>query len=482
MALDMRAKLGESVASVQKFDIQADATTSSLEALKTYAIGIKTLHAHGTSDAVPFFKRAIELDSQFAKAYDALGAMYSNLGETELAAQNATQAYRLRDRVSEVEKYGILAAYFSFATGDLEKSISIYDTWIGVYPRDPVPANNRAISYWTLGSYERALAGFQSSQSLNADFVYLYRNMAYAYIALNRIQDAKSALGGMQQHGYEPEIAWDSFYTIAFLDNDLEGMKHELNIGLNRPQSRADAFLLGARTEAYHGRLSEARDWARKAANLQAAAGPQEVVSRNHATVALEEAEFGNWTAAKKEAISALPWAGRVSKAQAALAMAEIGQATYAREIVAKLEKAYPSDTILTHYWLPTIEAAIQIRQGNARGAVVTLEPSEEYELGSVFQRQGPLYPTYMRGLAYLSLRDGPKAAAEFQKILDHPGIVFNDPIGALAHLQLGRACGLFAEEQRTKAAYQKFLSLWKDADPDIPILKQAKAEYAKLQ
>jgi len=479
MASDMRAKLGESLASVQRFDLGAEATTSSLEALRAYSMANRTLHARGMLEAIPFFKHAIELDPDFAKAYLGLGKMYAGLGEANLAAENLTNAYNRRDRVSEREKYDISAEYFFQVTGELEKAIQTYQAWIQLYPRDSVPINNVANIYMILGQYDKAIEGYREGLRLEPDFVDAYTNLAFAYICLNRLQDAKAAVDGVKQNKLDPELGWEILYNIAFLRNDTAEMNRQMAGALGRPETESDALSVQASTEAYHGRLARARELLHRGLDSETRAGFREAAAWNQAIAASEEAEFGDSELAKRDAASALLlYPGQDVKMRVALTWARVGDAARASLLVSELEKSYPLNTIWNRYWLPTVKAAIKLADGNAAEAVTLLEPTLGYELGN----EGPLYPPYLRGQAYLRAHNGTAATIEFQKILDHPGMIANDPIGAFAHLGLARAYALKGDTAKARAAYQDFLTLWKDADPDIPILKQAKAEFAKLQ
>jgi eukaryotic-like serine/threonine-protein kinase len=475
----IRAKLGESLASVQKFEVRAEMTTSSLEALKAYSLADKTLHERGTRDAIPLFKRAIEVDPNFAKAYVSLGKMYANLDETNLATENFTKAYNLRERVSEREKYDISAEYFSSVTGELEKAVQTFQAWILLYPRDPTPRHNLGNLYLHLGQFDKAAQGYRESLELDPVFVYGYTALAYAYTALDRLEDAKTAIDGLKDHKLDPELGWSALYTIAFLRNDVAEMDRQSAGALRRPEAESDALERQSDTESYHGRLATARELSRRVVESQTRAGFQEVSARREAITAVQHAQCGSSTYALRGATSALSIGpGREIKARVALAFAIAGDTTRAKSLVAELERAYPLDTILHRYWLPTVNAVIWLKESNSTEAIQSLELTRGYELGL----PGPPYPLYMRGQAYLLAHNGPAAAMEFQKIVEHPGIVRNDVTGALAHLGLARAYVLESDTIKSRTAYQDFFALWKDADPDILILRQAKEEFAQLK
>jgi tetratricopeptide (TPR) repeat protein len=477
VASDVRTRLGESLASVQKFDVRSETTTSSLEALKEYSIANRTLYSHGSLDAIPLYKHAIELDPNFAAAYLALGKMYTNLGETALAEENLTKAYSLRDVVSEREKYDINAEYFSAVMGDLEKTVQNFQAWLQVYPRDSVALHNLSNIYMLLGQYERAIAGYR--EGMTPDFAYGYTNLANAYIARNDLKNAQLALDGLKQNHLDPNLGWNVSYEIAFLRNDESETTRLIAQALGRPDVESDALLLQANSEAYHGRVERARELLGRMVDSQTRNGLRENAAWNQAIGACQGAEFGDSEFAEHSATSALTLhPGRYVVVRAALALARTGNIVRAQSLVSEAEKNFPADTLLNKYWLPTVKASIKITERNPAEALALLEPTLGYELSIL----GPLYPAYIRGQAYMLENNAKAAVSEFQKIVDHPGVVLNDPIGALVHLQLGRAYSAIGDKKKAKAAFQVFLTLWKDADPDIPILKDARAEYAKLQ
>ncbi len=477
----LRAKLGESLATVQKFDVPVEATTPSLEALKAYSMGITTGRTKGDAEAIPFMKRAIELDPNFAMAYVGLAVEYSNLGRASLAAENAKRAYDLRDRVSERERYRISAFYFQYVTGEVEKATEAYELWAKSYPRDMVPHVNLGVIYSALGQYDKAIAETETQQRLEPSIVG-YGNLAGDYINVNRLKDARQTLQEAQQKNFDGLTIRADLYSLAFLAGDDAEMERQVAWAAGRP-GEEDQMLNGdADTQAYYGRLEKARDLARRAADSAVRADAKETGAQWLAYQGLREAELGNVTAARQGVSRALALApGRDVKVLAALVLARTGEISQATTILEGLQKSEPGNTYLKVYWFPVIEASIAMARQSPDPALVALEPSLPYELG------GPppgttMYPAYVRGLAYIAKRNGPSAAAEFQKFLDHSGVVQNFLLGSLAHLQLGRAYAISGETAKAKAAYKDFLSLWKDADPDIPIFKEAKAEYAKLQ
>ena len=484
VASSLRGKLGESMASVQKFDVPVEATTPSLEALKTFSMGIKTMREKGDPEAVPFMKRAIELDPNFALAYVSLGISYSNLGEPTLAAENIKKAYELRDHVSEREKLRISHAYFGTATGELEKANQVLQLWAQSYPRDATARGNLCNTYMTLGQWEKALADCNATVPLDPDVITTYGNLGLIHLALNRPDDAKATMDQARAQKLDGEWLHEVAYELAFLRNDPVEMERHVTWSIGRPGDEDLILSVHSDTEAYYGRLAKARDYSRRALESARGAESNEAGALWQANAALREAEFGNPAAAAQAIVAALTLApGRDVKVLTALAWARAGDNTRAKAAAAQLEKTYAQDTMVKFYWLPTIYAAIANNSGHAEESISLLEAARPYELGLPPQLQvGTLYPVFVRGQAYLVAHNGNAALIEFHKILDHRGIVLNFPVGALARLGLARAYSMQGDMANARSAYQDFLTLWKDADPDIPILKEAKAEYAKLQ
>jgi Flp pilus assembly protein TadD len=477
----LRRKLGESLATVEKFDAPVEATTTSLEALKAYSMGGRTARRTGDAEAIPFYKRAIELDPNFALAYQAMGTSYFNLSQADLAAENATKAYELRDRVSERERYRISTTYYHAVTGELEKAIGEYQLWSRSYPRDDTPHLNLGVIYQQLGQYDRSVVETTESLRLKPG-VTAYGNLAFDYIALNRLDDAEKVLREAQAKGFDGLYIRGNLYLLAFRRGDKKGMEEQLVWAAGRVGDE-DAMLSGqADTDAYYGRLVRARDYSRRASEAAERAGSKETAALWQAVAGVREAEFGNPAAAKQNAEAALSLhAGRDVRLLAALALARAGDTAKATRLVEQLETTASTDTMLKLYCLPTIHGAIEISKNNPAQGILDLEAAAAYELGGTLAFPY-LYPVWVRGQAYLAAHNGAAAAMEFQKVIDHSGIVVNQPIGSLAHLGLGRAYTLSGDNLKARAAYENFLTLWKDADPDIPIFIAAKSEYAKLQ
>ncbi|HXY03540.1 MAG TPA: tetratricopeptide repeat protein, partial [Terriglobales bacterium] len=483
-ASQIRNKLGESLRTIQKFDTPLEqATTPSLEALKAYSLGMRTWEVKGDSEAIPFFKRAIELDPNFAFAYLALGTNYDNLAQVSLAEANLNKAFELRDRVSERERVRITGEYYSIATGDEEKAIQAYEIWTKSYPRDDLAPLELGSEYMWLGQWEQALLETQESLRLERNDVVAYVNLAQIYLALNHLDEAKSTLQQALERKLDAGDLRLVMYNHAFLRGDAEEMRRQVEWGTGR--SGSEDLLLSAQSdsEAYYGHIRKARDFSRRAVESALRSGAKETAAIWQADAALWDAEIGHWEQARRGTATALMMgSGRAVRTLAALALARVGDARNADVDAEKLAKSNPTNTRLNYYWLTTIRAAIELGHKNPAKAIELLQPAGAYELAYSEPFQfGTLYPVYVRGEAYLALHQGSQAAAEYQKILYHRGIVLNCPTGALARLGLARAYAMQGDTAKAKAAYQDFLTLWKDADPDIPILKQAKTEYAKL-
>jgi Tfp pilus assembly protein PilF len=479
----LRTKLGESLPSVQKFEVPIAATTSSLEALKSYSMGITVGREKGDAPSIPFLKRAIELDPNFPMAYAGLAISYNNLGEPSLAIEYASKAYALRDRVTEREKLRITADYFR-ATGQLEKEAQTYELWIANYPNDSVPYNNLGANYSYMGRYDKVLAESLEAQRLEPNDVILNGNVGEAYLFLNRLDEAKASLDQTLTRKLDGGYLHLYLHYIAFLKGDSAQMEQQVAWGSGKPGD--EDLLLSAQSDSYafYGRVTQARDFSRRAVDSAVRTDSKETAALWQVNAALREAEFGNAAAARQGLSAALALApGRDVKVFAAIALARIGETARAKALVDDLEKNYSTNTILKLYWLPTARAAIELNKGDWSQVLRVLEAAAPYELGTPPPLQvGTIYPAYLRGQTYLLAHNGNAAVAEFQKIIDHRGIALNFVTASVAHLQIARAYAMAGDTVKAKAAYQDFLNLWKDAEPDIPVLKEAKAEYAKLQ
>ena len=479
----LRTKLGESLPSVQKFEVPIEATTSSLEALKSYSMGITVGREKGDAPSIPFLKRAVEQDPNFPMAYAGLAISYNNLGQPSLAIEYATKAYELRDKVTEREKMRITADYYR-ATGQLEKEAQTYELWIANYPNDSVPYNNLGANYAFMGRYDKTLVESLEAQRLEPNDVILAANVGEAYLYLNRFEEAKTSFDQTLAQKLDGGYLHLYLHYLAFLKGDWAQMEQHVAWGAGKPGD--EDLLLSTQSDsyAYYGRLRQARDFSRRAVDSAVRSDSKETAALWQVNAALREAEFGNAAEARQGVAAALALSpGRDVKVFAALTLARIGETARAKALVDDLEKNYGSNSVLKLYWLPTVKAAIELSKGDSAQVFRILEAAAPYELGSPPPLQvGTLYPAYLRGQAYLLAHNGNAAAAEFQKLLDHSGIVVNFVTASVSHLQIARAFAMAGDAAKAKAAYQGFVSSWREADPDIPILKEAKAEFAKVQ
>jgi serine/threonine protein kinase/predicted Zn-dependent protease len=482
---DLRGKLGETLASIRRFDTPVDdATTPSLEALKAFSLGLKTDNERGTAEAIPLFKSAIELDPNFAAAYSSLAVSYANLGQASLAAENATKAYDLRGRVSEREKYAIESFYYDATTGQLEKAEQTYQQWILSYPRDFVPHSNLGNTYILMGQWDKALPEGLEAVRLEPRVAAGYSNLGQIYIALNLLDEASATFQQALKQKLDAGYLRLWMYYLALLRNDRADMEQQVAWGTGKPGDEDPLLSAQSDTEAYYGRLIKAREFSSRAVNSAKHADAKETAALWEANAALREAEFGNSALARNDVATALALApGRDVEVLSALAYARAGNILPSQELVDKLNKEFPTNTLVQIYWLPVIRAAIELDRKDSSQAIELLQTPMSYDLAEPTPLQlGPMYPAYLRGEAYRQEHRGKEAASEFQKILDHRGVVVNFPLGAVAHLGLARAYALEGEVLKSGAAYRELFTLWKDADPDIPILKEAEAEYAKLR
>ena len=488
VSVEMRNKLGESLSSIQKFDTPLEqATTPSLKALKAFSSGMQTMRTKGPEAATPFFKHAVELDPSFAVAYAYLGVMASTALEPSLSVDYRTKAYELRDRASEAEKYWITATYHKGVTGNIPKAIEACDLWIQDYPRTELPHLYLGTAVLpVVGQNERAGEESMAGVRLRPDFPLAYAFGIRAYTALNRFDEAKATYAQALERKLHTPYIDVVMYQLAFAQNDTMGMaQHVAKLGGARSWDHTMLFLEGD-TAAYSGRLKDARELSRRAMDSAQRTGEKDAPALYSGTSGLREAWFGNTDEARRRATLALKLSsGRDLQYFAALAFAYAKDDARAKALADDLDKRFPEDTIVQFNYLPSVRGKLALNKGDASGAIRGLLVAAPYELGAtraIYLDWTAMFPVFVRGEAYLAARQGSKAAAEFQKILDHRGLVLNQPIGALAHLGLGRAYILQGDTVKAKAAYEDFLTLWKDADPDIPVLQQAKAEYANMQ
>ncbi|MGD0301520.1 MAG: protein kinase [Bryobacteraceae bacterium] len=488
IATKFRTRVGESLTAVEMHDTPLpEATTPSLDALKAYSAAWKVVATKGDVAAVPFFRRAIGIDPKFAMAHAALGRMYGGSEEPALSRESTSEAYQLRDRVSDAEKFFITANYHLQVTGNLEKAQQTCEEWAQTYPRDIQPHNLLArIVYQPLGKYDKAVEEAKKAIELNPDFAIGYNVLACSYEYLDRLPEAEDTLQRASQHKLEiPYLLFDR-YDIAFLKGDQAGMKREVALGKRKSEAEDDISNREALVLGYSGHLQRARRMSQVAEDLAQQSGQREKVALFETAAALREAFFGNGPAARRSVMAALELSKELYvEYGAAFALALSGDSSRSLALATDLERRFGEDTSVRFSYLPALRARLALNHGEPSKAIELLQIAAPYELGeprsAIHGNFGALYPVYVRGLAYLAARQSAQAAAEFQKILNHRGIVASDPIGALAHLQLGRALAMSGDKAKAKAAYQDFLTLWKDADPDLPILKQAKAEYVLL-
>jgi len=478
-ASNLRGKLGESLASLQKFDAPVEeATTSSLEALKAFSLAEAERNKGSEYTAIPLYKHALELDPNFAVAYAHLGQAYANTGQSALSIESTKQAFDRRERGSELEKLYISSHYYEIVTGEIDKAIETYQLWKRTYPRDSIPTNNLAVEYAWTGKFDQALIEAQETMRLDPNSTFSYGVLGGAYIGLNRFAEARAIrqkelglnLGGMNDHA--------DLYMLAFLEGDQAGMQGEADWAKGKP----DAFVMleaMAEVAASGGKMQQARDLYQQAADSARQAKLTDNVAGIMGRQARTEAEAGDAAQARESVRAALAMGrNRFELASVGLALATAGDVAQATTIADTLSKEFPSDTLVNSVWVPSMRGAVEFSRGNPSRAIELLQPAVPFEFGWPAR----VTPSYVRGLAYLRLRQGKEAAEQFQNILNHRGVCGTLPTCSLAHLQLGRARVLSGDNAGARTAYQDFFALWKDADSDVPILKEAKAEYGKLQ
>jgi len=484
LGTQMRQKLGESLTTIQKYDKPLEqVTTSSLEALKSYSQGFKS---QDLATAATYYQRAVELDPNFATAWLGLGLAYSNLGETGVSNEYFAKAYTLRDRVSDRERFRIEGDYYLFVTGDAEKAGQTYEQWVQAYPRDFIAETDLGIIYSGVAQWDKAVAATLKAKRLNPDDAVSSGNLVDDYTFANRLDEAKSAYEEAMSRKIDSADIHRGRYGVAFLEGDTGEMERQMALAARRPDSEDMLLSEASDTEGYYGRLAKARELTRKAVAAAERGNRKETAALWQVNGALREAEFGNRDPARETASAAMALAP-IHDVQiiGALALARAGDAARAEALAADLSKRYPDDTYLHHYWLPSIRASNAISRKSPDDAIRLLEDTGKYELGQALPQievGGLLYPVYVRGEAYLAAGRGSDAAREFQKLVDNRSVVQNCPLGALAHLGVGRAYALQGDSAKARVAYQDFFALWKDADADIPILVAAKSEYAKLK
>ena len=484
-ASSLRRKLGESLASIQKYDaLPEDVTTPSLEALQAYSLGMKAYDV--TSDfvaALPFFQRASTLDPNFAMAYLRLAECYQPQGEMAIAADNARKAYQLRDRTSDREKLHISAFYEYVVTGNLEAARRACDLFAQTYSRDEDARLYLWLVYTGLGDYEKAHRAAQDAFRINSASGNNLVNVMCADQWLNRVAEARSTLQDARAHNVDSPWVALIVYMLDFLQHDAVGMEQQASAAMGTPGIEDQMLFLESETAACGGEFNKARELTRRAVDSARRAQEKETAAEYLGHNAVREAIVGNSAVAKEDAQSAIAEInGKNAEGLSAIAVALTGDLANANRLIEDLRTRFSQDTFVQFDYLPMARAGLALTTGNAANAVAALTVASSYELGHTNNDfTFALYPVYLRGESYLAAKDGAAAITEFQKILDHSGVVGNEPIGTLAHLGLGRAYALSGDSTKAKAAYQDFFALWKNADPDLPVLKQARLEYAKL-
>jgi len=481
-ATRLRSELGESLSTVQKFGVPlTEATTSSLEALREYSQGLRIWYSAGETDAIPHLKRAIELDPNFASAYSSLGAVYSNLGLTTRGAEYMTKAYQLRDRTSERERLYILGHYYTYVTGELEKSIPTYKQWIEEYPSEPTPHTNLANDYQEMGRFENALTEHQQALRIEPNGVLIYENLALNYAILNRPDDAIATVNQAFSRQLDDVTLHLLLMQLSFQRGDTATVQQQFQWGMKQTGSEDGFLAMQSDIEAAAGHLTKARDFTHRAVQAALQSGSKDSAAYWQGEGAWREAEMGNLRESVKQANAALTMSrDRFVLLIAALALARAGERDRAKALAEQLDHDLPQGTLMQFYFLPSIRSVMDLNRHDGAKALQTLQPTGQCEMCFVSPLPG-LLPTHLRARALLESHQGAAAATEFQKLLSHRTMLDFFSLNLL-NLELGRAYALSADKASAKKSYQDFFTLWKDADADISALKAAKLEYAKLQ
>jgi tetratricopeptide (TPR) repeat protein len=480
-ATQLRERLGESLSSIKKFDAPIEqATTSSLDALKAWSRGVEMARSGRGQEAIPFYKHAKELDPNFAKADVSLSVAYINLGQLDLSAEHAARAFALRDRAPERERFDITGNYHALVTGDLLKAIEAVDLWKQTYPRDYNPRSRLASLYRLIGQFEKSLATAREANQLNPRSYVPYVSMGTVLTQLNRFDGAQAIIEQGLQQQLGTATSHRDLYYIGLIRGDAAMMKRQVDWAIGKPDEYW-AFHWQAQSASFVGRLRQAEDFYRFASasaapNLaeRAAWFAEESLLRGAACGSCQRLKTAELIAVAQSPVrlqSYVPVA--VSRA---LAQALCGETGEAQALADEVVRRNPESTLANAIWAPTIRAAIEIQRGAYDKAIQSLQPVAAYEQAALF------WPTYLRGQAHLGRKSGSEAAAEFQKIIDHRGWDAASPLWPLAHFGLARAAALAGDAARSRQAYQNFFAIWKDADPDLPILIEAKREREKLK
>jgi len=470
----IRLKLGESLASIQKFSAPIEqATTASFDALKMFALGDDLRRQGKTAESIPLFKRASELDPQFTLAYGRLGAVYANLSESSLAKQYLEKAFQLRERTSERERLYLTARYYENVSGESGKAIANYEMWRSAYPRDWIPANNLGNKYTDIGQYEKAIEVAREAVRLNPNHALPYETLARAYKRATRYAESKSICGEAIAEHLERWGIHSILYQIAFAEGDTAAMEREVQWGVGKPTEH-ETLMDEASAAATEGKVRQSRELWRRAFEVARKNGFPDNAAAAVVLQGVMEADFHNFKEARALAVAALALPGGKISDDAALVLARVGDLTQAEALADNLVREEPLDTLVNEVSVPKIRAEVAIQRGQPARAVDLLRNSAPFELRD-------FTVPYIRGSAYLSAQMGTDAAREFQKILKNQGIVPISTYYPLAHIGLARAYALQGDRAASRHEYESFFALWKNADQDIPILRDARSEYTRL-
>lgn len=474
----MRGKLGESLASIQKFDTPIEqVTTSSLEALKAFAMGNAEFDKGRERESLPFYKRAVELDPNFAWVYARMGVVYTADGQLDQAQASTRKAYELRDRVSEREKLYIVEHYYDTVTGELDKEIETLELYKRTYPNDSVPSNNLAVAYGLIGDFEKGAAAARESIQADPHSPNAHIGLSGSYFEMNRFDEARQ----IEEQSLKDFPDSEFVHWIAYLEAMQAGWAAEAQREADWARGKSGEYRfvsVHAGIEAGAGKLRLARELMQQSTEMQRSHGMIEGAEGDRATAAWIEAIFGECQLARQDLATLSANPGRAASQFAGFAFAACGDAAKSDVFVNGLNRKFPLDTLVQKVSIPSVRALQQLQRGDGAKAVDELRAAEPYEFGNVALG----VPAYLRGLAYLKAKQGALAAAEFQKVIDHKGVTGNSPQAALSRLGLGRAFALSGDPSKARTAHQDFFALWKDADPDIPVLKEARAEYERLK
>ena len=477
----LRHQLGETLPSLSQFDRPLEeATTSSLEALQEFTTGNLLFGQNSTAEGIAHVVKAVQLDPNFAQAYSVLASLYYSTGQETLGREAYQRAYELRNRVGERERFGIVGNYHRRVTGDNEAGIEVCKQWVKLYPNDYLAYVYLGGNNHMLGRHQEALEAYRQALQIAPDRIGAYINMMLTYLNLDRLDEAHVIFDEARKHNLDNDVLRIARYELAFYEEDSAAMREQVKWAEGKPGSEDRLLEDVAFTESYYGRYKHSRAVGDKAIAAAKRDGIEERAWEHIANAGIREAEVGNSSEARTY-LQKVPLkdAGLFVKIDTALGLARVGENSAALRIVDDLDRNRPHDVVLQKNVLPSIRGLIEINDGHPEKAIEILEPALPYEMSNALQTG--LAPAYVRGLAYLKLKQGPEAAREFQKLIDHRTVPELSVIGALAHLQLARAMVLSGDKEAAKIHYQDFLALWKDADPDVPILKQARAEYARL-